>query len=121
PRPRRCQQRESARRPLRPTGTARPLPSRALGGRWPAARAPARCRRTCAGRRRRRRCALAPRHSIASPPVRVAFVHDHLVQRGGSERTLATMLRAFPDAPVYTAFYWPEATYAELKERDVRP
>jgi glycosyltransferase involved in cell wall biosynthesis len=31
------------------------------------------------------------------------------------------MLRAFPDAPVYTAFYWPEATYAELADRDVRP
>ena len=53
--------------------------------------------------------------------MEVAFVHDHLVQRGGSERTLATMLRAFPDAPVYTAFYWPDATYAELEERDVRP
>ena len=31
------------------------------------------------------------------------------------------MLRAFPDAPVYTAFYWPDATYPELQDHDVRP
>jgi glycosyltransferase involved in cell wall biosynthesis len=31
------------------------------------------------------------------------------------------MLRVFPDAPVYTAFYWPDATYAELATHDVRP
>lgn len=53
--------------------------------------------------------------------MKVAFVHDHLVQRGGSERTLATMMRAFPGAPVYTAFYRPDATYAELRDCDVRP
>src|SRR4051795_12435053 len=53
--------------------------------------------------------------------MKVAFVHDHLVQRGGSERTLATMLRAFPGTPVYTAFYRPDATYTELRDYDVRP
>jgi glycosyltransferase involved in cell wall biosynthesis len=52
--------------------------------------------------------------------VRVAFVHDHLVQRGGSERVLVSMLRAYPDAPVFTAFYRPETTYPELMEADVR-
>ena len=52
--------------------------------------------------------------------VPVAFVHDHLVQRGGSERVLVSMLRAFPDAPVYTAFYRPESTYPELAQADVR-
>jgi glycosyltransferase involved in cell wall biosynthesis len=52
--------------------------------------------------------------------VRVAFVHDHLVQRGGSERVLVSMLRAFPDAPVFTAFFRPEATYPELRSADVR-
>jgi glycosyltransferase involved in cell wall biosynthesis len=50
----------------------------------------------------------------------VAFVHDHLVQRGGSERVLVSMLRAFPDAPVYTSLYWDEATYPELRDADVR-
>ena len=51
---------------------------------------------------------------------RVAFVHDHLVQRGGSERVLVSMLRAYPGAPVFTAFYRPESTYPELREADVR-
>jgi glycosyltransferase involved in cell wall biosynthesis len=51
----------------------------------------------------------------------VAFVHDHLVQRGGSERVLVSMLRAFPGAPVYTAFYRADATYAELAAADIRP
>jgi glycosyltransferase involved in cell wall biosynthesis len=53
--------------------------------------------------------------------MRVAFVHDNLVQRGGSERVLLSMLAAFPGAPVFTAFYRPEATYAALKNHDVRP
>jgi glycosyltransferase involved in cell wall biosynthesis len=52
--------------------------------------------------------------------VRVAFVHDHLVQRGGSERVLVSMLQAFPKAPVFTAFYRPETTYPELRDADVR-
>jgi len=52
--------------------------------------------------------------------ARVVFVHDHLVQRGGSERVLVSMLRAFPDAPVFTAFFRPEATYPELSSADVR-
>jgi glycosyltransferase involved in cell wall biosynthesis len=50
----------------------------------------------------------------------VAFVHDHLVQRGGSERVLVSMLQAFPEAPVFTAFYRPETTYPELALADVR-
>src|SRR5437016_14180195 len=63
-----------------------------------------------------------PCHSIASMPMSapVAFVHDHLVQRGGSERVLVSMLQAFPDAPVFTAFYRPETTYPELAHADVR-
>src|SRR5579864_1133608 len=60
------------------------------------------------------------RHSIAFPPVTVAFVHDNLVQRGGSERVLLSMLAAFPGAPVFTAFYRPEATYPALMDHDVR-
>jgi len=47
-------------------------------------------------------------------------VHDHLVQRGGSERVLVSMLRAFPGAPVFTSFYRPESTYPELRDADIR-
>ena len=34
------------------------------------------------------------------PPV--AIVHDYLTQRGGAERVVVSMLKAFPSALVYT-------------------
>lgn len=52
---------------------------------------------------------------------RVAIVHDHIVQRGGAERVLLAMHRAFPEAAVYTAFYDPALTYPEFVRVDVRP
>ena len=50
----------------------------------------------------------------------VAIVHDYLTQRGGAERVVLSMCRAFPDAPVYTSVYDPAATFAEFREIDVR-
>lgn len=49
---------------------------------------------------------------------RVAIAHDYFTQRGGAERVALAMLRAFPDATLYTTVYNPEATFPEL--RDVR-
>jgi glycosyltransferase involved in cell wall biosynthesis len=37
--------------------------------------------------------------------VKIALVHDYLNQRGGAERVFAHFVRAWPDAPVYTAIY----------------
>ena len=37
--------------------------------------------------------------------MKVALVHDYLNQRGGAERVFAHFVRAWPDAPVYTALY----------------
>jgi glycosyltransferase involved in cell wall biosynthesis len=37
--------------------------------------------------------------------VTVALVHDYLNQRGGAERVFAHFVRAWPQAPVYTALY----------------
>lgn len=37
--------------------------------------------------------------------MRVALVHDYLVQFGGAERTLLALAELFPDAPVYTLLY----------------
>jgi glycosyltransferase involved in cell wall biosynthesis len=51
----------------------------------------------------------------------VAIVHDYLTQRGGAERVVLSMLRMFPDAPLYTALYDPKSTYPEFCEYDVRP
>lgn len=47
---------------------------------------------------------------------RVAIAHDYLTQRGGAERVVLAMLRAFPDATIYTTLYDPEGTYPEFRE-----
>lgn len=52
--------------------------------------------------------------------VKVAIVHDYLTQRGGAERVVLSMLKAFPAAVVYTSLYRPEATFAEFRAADVR-
>jgi len=54
---------------------------------------------------------------MADPTV--AFVQDHLVQRGGAERGLLSMLKAAPDARVLAAFYRPEACYPAFEELDI--
>jgi glycosyltransferase involved in cell wall biosynthesis len=51
--------------------------------------------------------------------VRVALVHDYLTQRGGAERVVLSMLRAFPSAPLYCALYWPEGTFPEFQAADI--
>jgi glycosyltransferase involved in cell wall biosynthesis len=52
--------------------------------------------------------------------VKVAIVHDYLTQRGGAERVVLSMLKAFPGAPVYTSLYDPRGTFAEFAAVDVR-
>jgi glycosyltransferase involved in cell wall biosynthesis len=52
------------------------------------------------------------------PPV--AFVQDHLVQRGGAERVLLSMAKAAPGAEIVTGFYWPEACYPEYRDQHIR-
>jgi glycosyltransferase involved in cell wall biosynthesis len=42
--------------------------------------------------------------------LKIALVHDYLNQRGGAERVFASIARAWPEAPVYTALYDPRAT-----------
>lgn len=51
---------------------------------------------------------------------RVAIAHDYLTQRGGAEKVVLSMSRAFPDAPIYTLLYDPANTYPEFADRDVR-
>ncbi len=38
-------------------------------------------------------------------PPKIAFVHDWLVDKGGAENVLSSMLELFPKAPVYTLVY----------------
>ena len=58
----------------------------------------------------------APASAPASRP-RVAIAHDYLTQRGGAERVVLSLTRAFPDAEVYTSFYAAEDTYPEFAGR----
>lgn len=37
--------------------------------------------------------------------MKVALVHDYLIQYGGAERVLEALMRMFPDAPIYTLLY----------------
>lgn len=52
--------------------------------------------------------------------MKIAIVHDYLVNRGGAERVVAALHRVFPAAPIYTSLYAPDATYPELREADIR-
>ena len=52
--------------------------------------------------------------------MRVALVHDYLTQRGGAERVVLSMVKAFPDAPLYTSVYEPGGTFPEFADVDVR-
>jgi glycosyltransferase involved in cell wall biosynthesis len=51
----------------------------------------------------------------------LAIAHDYLTQRGGAERVVLVLARAFPDAPIYTTLYDREGTYPEFQRYDVRP
>lgn len=50
----------------------------------------------------------------------VAIAHDYLTQRGGAERVVLSMARAFPGSPIYTTFYEPASTFPEFADLDVR-
>ncbi len=50
---------------------------------------------------------------------RVAIAHDYLTQRGGAERVVLALHRAFPDAPIHTTLYNPAGTYPEFRDAHV--
>ena len=49
----------------------------------------------------------------------IAIAHDYLTQRGGAERVVLAMHRAFPEATIYTTLYDPEKTYPEFKDAKI--
>jgi glycosyltransferase involved in cell wall biosynthesis len=49
----------------------------------------------------------------------VAIAHDYLTQRGGAERVVLALHRAYPDATIHTALYDPEGTYPEFRRADI--
>src|SRR5688500_1241520 len=52
--------------------------------------------------------------------MRVALVHDYLNQYGGAERVIETLHEMYPDAPIYTSLYEPDAMPAHFREWDIR-
>jgi len=52
---------------------------------------------------------------------RIALAHDYLTQRGGAERVVEVMARAFPGAPVHTTLYDAAGTFPSIAGLDVRP
>lgn len=51
--------------------------------------------------------------------MRVAFVHEYLNQFGGAERMLQVLCAIFPNAPIYTLLYDPDATGHVFDDRVV--
>ena len=50
----------------------------------------------------------------------VAIVHDYVTQRGGAERVVLSMIKAFPEAPLHTSLYHPAGTFPQFADADVR-
>jgi glycosyltransferase involved in cell wall biosynthesis len=52
--------------------------------------------------------------------VRIAIVHDALINFGGAERTVTYMGEAFADADIITSVYLPDRTFSEFRTRRVQ-
>lgn len=51
--------------------------------------------------------------------MKLAIVHDALVNRGGAERVLSNFHEFFPDAPIYTSVYLKGCTHGSLDDADI--
>jgi glycosyltransferase involved in cell wall biosynthesis len=51
--------------------------------------------------------------------MKVAIVHDDLMRRGGAEQVVLSMLKAFPNADLFTLCYRSHLTYPEFKGRTI--
>lgn len=52
--------------------------------------------------------------------MKIALVHDHLVQDGGAEKVLKVLQEMFPDAPTFTLLYDKDKANAIFKGKDIR-
>lgn len=53
--------------------------------------------------------------------MKIALVHDYLIQDGGAERVLLAMHELYPRAPIFTLFWNPEHTHPGFRDADIRP
>ncbi len=52
--------------------------------------------------------------------MKIALVHDYLVQYGGAERVLEAFVEIWPQAPIYTLIYDREAVHNRFDKNEVR-
>jgi glycosyltransferase involved in cell wall biosynthesis len=52
--------------------------------------------------------------------MKVAIVHDDLMRRGGAEQVVLSMLKAYPNADLYTLCYRAHLTYPEFKDYKIK-
>jgi glycosyltransferase involved in cell wall biosynthesis len=52
--------------------------------------------------------------------MKIALVHDYLVQYGGAERVLECFCELFPYAPIYTLVYDKDAMHGIFEKKDIR-
>jgi len=57
---------------------------------------------------------------MSQSKYRLAIAHDALVYRGGAERVVAAWLTRWPEAPVYTSAYLPDATFEGFRTANIR-
>lgn len=51
--------------------------------------------------------------------LKIALVHDYLVQYGGAEQVLQAFRELYPDAPIYTLIHEPEAVHGKFDDSRV--
>jgi len=51
--------------------------------------------------------------------MKLALIHDHLIQDGGAEKVLRVMQDIWPKAPTYALFY-NKKTFPDFKEKEIR-
>jgi len=52
--------------------------------------------------------------------MKIALVHDYLIQDGGAERVLQVFQQMWPEAPTYALFYDPERIGSGFEGKDIR-
>lgn len=53
--------------------------------------------------------------------MKIAIVHDYLVQYGGAERVLEAVHEIWPDAPIFTILYVPKALPKHFRDWNITP
>ena len=52
--------------------------------------------------------------------MKIALIHDHLIQEGGAERVLEIFQEIWPQAPIYTLFYDQKKLGGIFKGKDIK-